>query len=60
MFSITPSTGMFSCRNIPTALRTSETATPWGVVTTTAPAIGTLWAMLRATSPVPGGRSTTR
>ena len=60
MFSITPSTGMLSWRNIATALRTSDTDTPCGVVTTTAPATGTLWAMLSETSPVPGGRSTTR
>ena len=51
---------MLSWRNMPTALRTSDTDTPWGVVTTTAPATGTLWAMLSETSPVPGGRSTTR
>ena len=51
---------MLSWRNIATALRTSETETPCGVVTTTAPATGTLWAMLSDTSPVPGGRSTIR
>ena len=45
---------MLSWRNMPTAFFTSETETPCGVVTTTAPAIGTLWAIESATSPVPG------
>jgi ATP-binding protein involved in chromosome partitioning len=43
-----------------TARRLSASDTACGVVTTMAPATNTVWLRLSATSPVPGGRSTTR
>ena len=60
MFSISPSVGMFSFWYIRTARRVSASDTCCGVVTTTAPATGTVWLRLSATSPVPGGMSTIR
>ena len=45
---------------IATARRLSASDTCCGVVTMIAPATGTVWLRLSATSPVPGGRSTTR
>ena len=60
MFSIMPIGGMFSFWYIATARRVSASDTVCGVVTTTAPATGTVWLRLSATSPVPGGRSTIR
>ena len=60
MFSMMPSVGMFSFLYIATARRLSASDTCCGVVTTIAPATGTVWLRLSATSPVPGGRSTTR
>jgi hypothetical protein len=58
MFSTRPGTGTFSFLYIATARRESATETVWGVVTTTAPATGTVWLKLSAMSPVPGGMST--
>ena len=60
MFSTIPSGGMFSLRYIATARRLSASDTCCGVVTMIAPATGTVWLRLSATSPVPGGRSTMR
>ena len=60
MFSMTPSGGMLSFLYIATARRVSASDTCCGVVTTIAPATGTVWLRLSATSPVPGGMSTTR
>ena len=54
MFSIRPSTGMFSFWYIATARRVSATATCCGDVTTIAPATYADWLRLSATSPVPG------
>ena len=42
------------------AFVTSERATSWGVVTSTAPPSGTAWARVSWASDVPGGRSMTR
>jgi hypothetical protein len=47
-------------RHIETALYTSSVATACGVVTITAPVTFTRCESVRATSPVPGGRSITR
>jgi hypothetical protein len=60
MFSISPIAGMLSLRYIRIARRVSATDTACGVVTSTAPATGTVWLRLSATSPVPGGMSTIR
>ena len=60
MFSINPSARMFSFWYIRTARRVSASDTFCGVVTTIAPDTGTDWLRLNATSPVPGGMSTTR
>ncbi len=60
MFSTMPSVGMLSFLYIATARRESASDTCCGVVTTMAPATGTVWLRLRATSPVPGGMSITR
>ena len=60
MFSIIPSIGTFSWRNIVMARVASSSATSCGVQTTTAPVSGRLWASVSGTSPVPGGRSITR
>jgi hypothetical protein len=60
MFSIMPSVGIFSFLYIATARLLSARDTCCGVVTTTAPATGTVCPRLRATSPVPGGMSMTR
>ena len=51
---------MLSLRYISTARFVSASETACGVVTTTAPATGTVWLRLSATSPVPGGMSTMR
>ena len=58
MFSITPSTGMSTLRNMLRPLRASIRARSCGVDTMTAPASGTRCAMVSCTSPVPGGMST--
>ena len=60
MFSIMPSIGTWSLPNIDTALTQSSIATVDGVVTTTAPATNVCWMSESWTSPVPGGRSTSR
>ena len=60
MFSMSPRTGALSFSYIFTARRVSASDTRCGVVTTTAPATGTDWLRLSATSPVPGGMSTIR
>ena len=60
MFSTMPSTGTRNRWNMVIALRTSDRATCWGVVTMTAPVSSTDWARVSDASPVPGGRSTTR
>ena len=51
---------MFSFLYIATARTLSASDTCCGVVTTMAPATGTVWLRLSATSPVPGGMSITR
>ena len=60
MFSINPSTAILVCLNIVRARTTSASATRCGVLTSTAPVTVQLRASDSATSPVPGGRSTTR
>lgn len=60
MFSTIPTTGISSWRYIDTAFTASSNATFCGVQTTTAPPNAAFWASVRATSPVPGGRSMTR
>ena len=60
MFSTSPRIGTLIRLNIASALATSESATSWGVVTSTAPEIGTAWASVSWASDVPGGRSMTR
>ena len=60
MFSTMPSGGMLSFLYIATARRVSASDTTCGVVTTMAPATGTDWLRLSATSPVPGGMSMIR
>ncbi len=60
MFSTSPITGTLIRWNIARALPTSESETSWGVVTRTAPQIGTAWASVSCASDVPGGRSMTR
>ena len=57
MFSITPSVGMLSFLYIAMARVLSASDTCCGVVTTIAPATGTICPRLSATSPVPGGMS---
>ena len=49
-----PIVGMLSLRYICTARRVSASDTVCGVVTSTAPATGTVWLRLSAMSPVPG------
>ena len=46
--------------NICMPLRTSISATSWGVVTITPPVSGAVWTSESCASPVPGGRSITR
>ena len=60
MFSTMPKISTLTFSNIATLRLASFSATACGVVTTTAPAIGTVWARVNCTSPVPGGRSTSR
>ena len=60
MFSMMPSTGTSTLRNMLRPLRASSSATSCGVVTMTAPESGTFCARVSWASPVPGGRSTTR
>ncbi|MNT95055.1 hypothetical protein D3C72_2368610 [compost metagenome] len=60
MFSTTPSTGIFTLRNISTPFLASSNARSCGVVTITAPETGTFCARVSWMSPVPGGMSTTR
>ena len=57
MFSTTPGLSFVSFLYIATARRVSASDTCCGVVTRIAPATGTVWLRLSATSPVPGGRS---
>ena len=60
MFSTIPSTGMETLSNMSFARITSESAMSCGVETSTTPAARTFWARVSGTSPVPGGRSSTR
>ena len=60
MFSTMPMTGTLMRRNIASAFSTSKSATSWGVVTSSAPLMGTDWASVSCASEVPGGRSMTR
>src|SRR5664280_418846 len=60
MFSTRPMTGTLIRANIASAFWTSAMATCCGVVTSTAPEIGTDCASVSCASDVPGGRSTTR
>ena len=60
MFSIRPRTGAFTWRNIWMPRRTSASATSCGVVTMMPPVSGTCCVSVSCTSPVPGGRSSTR
>ena len=59
MFSMMPSIGTSTLRNMLMPLRASISARSCGVETMTAPASGTCWAMVSWASPVPGGMSTT-
>ena len=59
MFSMMPSTGTSTLRNMLRPLRASSSAMSCGVETITAPASGTCCAMVSCASPVPGGMSTT-
>ncbi len=59
MFSMMPSTGTLTLRNIAMPRRASIKARSCGVETMTAPLSGTCWAMVSWASPVPGGMSTT-
>lgn len=52
-------TGTLTLWNMVMPLRASASATSCGVLTTTAPSTVTSWQRLSATSPVPGGISTT-
>jgi hypothetical protein len=60
MFSMTPSTGTDTLRNICRPRRASASAMSCGVVTMTAPLTGTRWDSVSCMSPVPGGMSTIR
>ena len=61
MFSTTPSTGMSVFWQKRIERRTSAVEIRWGVVTMTAPSTGAAsWQTESGSSPVPGGRSTTR
>ncbi len=60
MFSTSPRIGTLIRLNIASAFATSDSATSCGVVTRTAPVIGTAWARVSCASEVPGGRSMTR
>ncbi len=60
MFSMMPSTGIDTLRNIARPLRASIAAMSCGVVTTTAPETGTCCDSVSWMSPVPGGMSTIR
>ncbi len=60
MFSITPATGRFTRAAMPAARRATRWAVSCGVVTITIVAVGSSWAIESDTSPVPGGRSTSR
>src|SRR5215208_3502798 len=57
MFSTTPATLRCACTAILPALTATRAASAWGVVTTSASALGIICATVRATSPVPGGMS---
>ena len=60
MFSTRPRMGTPTFSNIFTPFLASISAMSWGVVTTTAPVMGTRWASVSWMSPVPGGMSTSR
>ena len=60
MFSIRPSVGTLTFSNSRWARRASARATSCGVETMTAPSSGVFCTSVSCTSPVPGGRSTTR
>ena len=60
MFSTTPRMGTFRVLNIPMAFTATLLATSCGVVTTSIPVTGMVWASVSGMSPVPGGRSTMR
>ena len=60
MFSTMPSTSICTLRNMVMAFVASSRATSCGVQTTTAPVTSSNCESEMATSPVPGGMSTTR
>ena len=60
MFSTMPSTGTPTFSNMVRPFLASISAMSCGVVTMTAPVMGTRCDMVRAMSPVPGGMSTSR
>jgi len=60
MFSTSAMVGTFSLSNIWMPLTTSTKLNCCGVVTITAAVMGINWVKVNCTSPVPGGRSSTR
>ncbi len=60
MFSTTPSTSWLTFFAINPARRATRCAVGWGVVTKSTCARGRNWLSEMATSPVPGGMSTSR
>ncbi len=60
MFSTTPMMRCLVSSAIFAALAAILAAASWGVVTTIISADGSIWAIVRAMSPVPGGRSISR
>ena len=59
MFSTSPMTGTFIMAAMLSALPTTICTRSWGELTITMPSMGRLWKTVSATSPVPGGISTT-
>ena len=57
MFSMTTATRWCVCEAIAPARSATSAAASCGVVTTSSSATGSIWATEMATSPVPGGRS---
>jgi len=60
MFSTTATHGTASFANMRMPLATSTKASFWGVVTTTAAVMATVWQRVSWMSPVPGGKSRIR
>ena len=60
MFSIRPNTGTSTRFHMPNAFSTSIIETSCGVVTMTAPVMGSSCESDNCASPVPGGKSTSR